>query len=164
MRLGKPGETMQALDGKDYTITEGEEICVIADENGPFGFGGIMGGETTGSSEETTNVFIECAWFDPIKTARAGRALGIQSDARYRFERTVDPEFVIPGQHAATQMVLDLCGGEASAMVVAGEAPVRDKIIDFPMSEVKRLIGLEGVRQGNPGDSDTPWLLDLGCG
>ena len=143
VRLGKPGESMQALDGKDYTIAEGEEICVIADENGPVGFGGIMGGETTGSSEATTNVFIECAWFDPIKTARAGRALGIQSDARYRFERTVDPDFVIPGQHAATQMVLDLCGGEASAMVVAGEAPVRDKIIDFPMSEVKRLIGLE---------------------
>lgn len=143
VRLGKAGEKLVALDGKEYEVPEGEDICVIADDSGPVGFGGIMGGEPTGSTDETTNVFIECAWFDPIQTARAGRALGIQSDARYRFERTVDPAFVVPGQNAAVQMVLDLCGGEASGMVVAGEAPVEDKIIDFPMSEVKRLVGLE---------------------
>ncbi|TLP47239.1 phenylalanine--tRNA ligase subunit beta [Cohaesibacter sp. CAU 1516] len=143
VRLGKPGESMKALDGKDYEITEGEDICVIADDKGLVGFGGIMGGEETGSQPETTNVFIECAWFDPILTARAGRRLGIQSDARYRFERTCDPEFVIPGQNAAVQMVLDLCGGEPSNMVVAGQAPVSEKIIDFPMSEVKRLVGLD---------------------
>ena len=143
VRLGKPGETMKALDGRDYEITEGEAICVIADDKGPVGFGGIMGGETTGSQPGTTNVFIECAWFDPIQTARAGRALGIQSDARYRFERTCDPAFVIPGQNAAVEMVLELCGGEPSRMVVAGEPPINDKIIDFPLSEVKRLVGLE---------------------
>ena len=142
-RLGKPGEKLLALDGKEYEIEEGTEICVIADDSGPVGFGGIMGGDPTGSQPETTNVFIECAWFDPIKTARAGRALGIQSDARYRFERTCDPAFVVPGQHAAVQMVLDLCGGEPSKMVVAGEAPVEDRIIAFPLSEVKRLVGLE---------------------
>ena len=142
-RLGKPGETLLALDGKEYEIAEGEAICVIADDSGPVGFGGIMGGEPTGSQPETKNVFIECAWFDPILTARAGRALGIQSDARYRFERTVDPAFIIPGQHMAVQMVLDLCGGEASHMVVAGEPPIEDKIITFPLHEVKRLVGLE---------------------
>ena len=142
VRLGKPGETMVALDGKEYEIKEGTDICVIADDNGPVGFGGIMGGEGTGSQPETTNVFIECAWFDPIRTARAGRALGIQSDARYRFERTVDPSFVIPGGYLAARMVMDLCGGEPSRMVVAGEAPVSDKIIDFPLSEVRRLAGL----------------------
>ena len=143
VRLGKPGEKMVALDGKEYEIEAGEDICVIADDNGPVGFGGIMGGEGTGSQPETTNVFVECAWFDPIKTARAGRALGIQSDARYRFERTCDPAFVIPGGHLAAQMVMDLCGGEPSKMVVAGEAPVEDKIIDFPLSEVKRLAGID---------------------
>ncbi|PLW76130.1 phenylalanine--tRNA ligase subunit beta [Cohaesibacter celericrescens] len=143
VRMGKPGETMRALDGKDYEIKVGTDICVIADDSGPIGFGGIMGGETTGSQPDTTNVFIECAWFDPILTARAGRALGIQSDARYRFERTCDPAFVLPGQNAAVQMVLDLCGGESSNMVIAGEAPLEDKIIDFPLSEVKRLVGLE---------------------
>ena len=143
VRLGTPGEKMVALDGKEYEIAAGEDICVIADDKGPIGFGGIMGGEATGSSDETVNVFIECAWFDPILTARAGRALGIQSDARYRFERTCDPAFVIPGQNAAVQMVLDLCGGEPSNMVVAGEAPVKDMIVDFPMHEVQRLVGLE---------------------
>ncbi|WP_316857937.1 phenylalanine--tRNA ligase subunit beta [uncultured Cohaesibacter sp.] len=142
-RLGKPGEKMIALDGKEYEIAEGTEICVIADDSGPIGFGGVMGGETTGSQLDTTNVFVECAWFDPIKTARAGRALGIQSDARYRFERTCDPAFVIPGGYMAAQMVMDLCGGEPSEMVVAGEAPIKDKIIDFPISEVKRLTGLD---------------------
>lgn len=141
VRLGKEGEKLLALDGKDYDVPS--NVCVIADDAGPVGFGGIMGGETTGSQDGTTNVFVECAWFDPILTARSGRALGIQSDARYRFERTVDPAFVVPGQHAAVQMVLDLCGGEPSHMVVAGEAPIEDKIIDFPLSEVKRLVGLE---------------------
>ena len=142
-RLGKPGEKMLALDGKEYEIAEGDEINVIADDSGLVCFGGIIGGEATGSTEETTNVFIECAWFDPIKTARAGRTLGIQSDARYRFERTCDPAFVIPGQNAGVQMVLDLCGGEPSKMVVSGEAPLEDLIIDFPLSEVKRLVGLD---------------------
>ena len=131
-RLGKPGEKMLALDGKEYEIAEGDEINVIADDSGVVCFGGIIGGEATGSTEETTNVFIECAWFDPIKTARAGRTLGIQSDARYRFERTCDPAFVIPGQNAGVQMVLDLCGGEPSKMVVSGEAPARRSDHRFP--------------------------------
>ncbi|MCV6602406.1 MAG: phenylalanine--tRNA ligase subunit beta, partial [Cohaesibacter sp.] len=141
VRLGQQGESLTALDDKDYNVPT--DVCVIADDSGAIGFGGIMGGASTGSQEETSNVFIECAWFDPIRIAKSGRTLGIQSDARYRFERTVDPAFVIPGQYAAAQMVLDLCGGEASHIVIAGEAPVKDKIIDFPMSEVKRLAGLE---------------------
>ncbi|MCV6574271.1 MAG: phenylalanine--tRNA ligase subunit beta [Cohaesibacter sp.] len=141
VRLGQQGESLTALDDKDYNVPT--DVCVIADDSGAIGFGGIMGGATTGSQEETRNVFIECAWFDPIRIAKSGRSLGIQSDARYRFERTVDPAFVIPGQYAAAQMVLDLCGGEASHIVIAGEAPVKDRIIDFPMSEVKRLAGLE---------------------
>jgi phenylalanyl-tRNA synthetase beta chain len=140
-RLGREGEKLTALDGKEYDVPT--DVCVIADDSGAIGFGGIMGGESTGSQDDTTNVLIECAWFDPIRIAKSGRTLGIQSDARYRFERTVDPAFVIPGQYAAAQMVMDLCGGEPSNIVIAGEAPVKDKIIDFPMGEVKRLAGLE---------------------
>ncbi|SNZ20049.1 phenylalanine--tRNA ligase subunit beta [Cohaesibacter gelatinilyticus] len=140
-RLGREGEKLTALDGKEYDVPT--DVCVIADDSGAIGFGGIMGGESTGSSDVTTNVLIECAWFDPIRIAKSGRTVGIQSDARYRFERTVDPAFVIPGQYAAAQMVMDLCGGEPSNIVIAGEAPVKDKIIDFPMGEVKRLAGLE---------------------
>ncbi len=140
-RLGREGEKLTALDGKEYDVPT--DVCVIADDSGAIGFGGIMGGESTGSSDDTTNVLIECAWFDPIRIAKSGRTVGIQSDARYRFERTVDPAFVIPGQYAAAQMVMDLCGGEPSNIVIAGEAPVKDKIIDFPMGEVKRLAGLE---------------------
>ncbi|MCT4655481.1 MAG: phenylalanine--tRNA ligase subunit beta [Cohaesibacter sp.] len=141
VRMGREGEKLVALDDKDYDVPT--DVCVIADDSGAIGFGGIMGGASTGSQPETTNVFVECAWFDPIRIAKSGRTLGIQSDARYRFERTVDPAFVVPGQYAAVQMVLDLCGGEPSNIVIAGEAPVEDKIIEFPMSEVKRLVGLE---------------------
>lgn len=141
VRLGRDGEQFLALDGKDYTVDE--TMCVIADDASVLGFGGIMGGEETGCSEETVNVFIESAWFDPIRTATTGRKTGINSDARYRFERTVDPESVIPGADLATQMVLDLCGGEPSEPLLSGDIPATDKIIDFPLSEVKRLTGLD---------------------
>jgi len=87
-RLGKKGEKLVAIDGKTYDITE--EMCVIADDSGAIGLGGVMGGESTAVSAETTDVFIESAWFDPLRTARTGRATGIHSDARYRFERGVE--------------------------------------------------------------------------
>ena len=111
-RLAKKGESVLALDGKTYELDA--EMCVIADDNGVLGLGGVMGGETTGVTEATTSVFIESAYFDPVRTARTGRELGINSDARYRFERGVDPEYVVPGLDLATKLVLDLCGGEAS--------------------------------------------------
>jgi phenylalanyl-tRNA synthetase beta chain len=94
-RLAKPGETLQALDGKTYTLDE--DMTVIADDAAARGIAGIMGGEETGCTAETTSLFLESALFDPVRTARTGRRLGIISDARYRFERGVDPEFVIPG-------------------------------------------------------------------
>ena len=99
-RLGKQGETFLALDGKDYEIDE--TMCVIADDNGVLGLGGVMGGETTGCTEETVNVFVEGAYFDPLRTAKTGRKTGITSDARYRFERGVDPNFTVPGLEMAT--------------------------------------------------------------
>lgn len=140
-RLGRKGETYLALDGKEYEADE--TMCVIADDNGVLGFGGVMGGETTGCTEETVNVFIECAYFDPLRTAKTGRKTGIVSDARYRFERGVDPEFILPGIEMATRLVLDLCGGAPGEVELAGSIPQSENIIDFPPSEVKRLTGLD---------------------
>ncbi len=139
-RYGKTGESLEALDGKTYAIDE--RMCVIADASGPLGLGGIMGGEATGCSDETSDVFVECAWFDPTRTAETGRRTGIVSDARYRFERGVDPANLENGLDYATQIILDLCGGEPSEPVVVGEAPITERIIEFPISEVKRLTGL----------------------
>ncbi|MET0274019.1 MAG: YtpR family tRNA-binding protein, partial [Phenylobacterium sp.] len=120
-RLGREGEQVEALDGKTYAV--GPEICVIADGSGAIGLGGVMGGESTKVTEATTDVFVECAWFDPIRTAQAGRTLGITSDAQYRFARTVDPQFVVPGLELATKLIVEICGGEPAEVRVAGEAP-----------------------------------------
>jgi phenylalanyl-tRNA synthetase beta chain len=144
-RLAKPGETLLALDGKTYTLDA--EMTVIADEVAARGIAGVMGGEDTGCTEGTTDVFVESAYFDPIRTARTGRKLGIVSDARYRFERGVDPEFVIPGLELATQLILEFCGGEASEIVVAGAPPPWRRTIPFSPAEVKRLGGLDLPRE-----------------
>jgi phenylalanyl-tRNA synthetase beta chain len=135
------GEKLLALDGKTYTLDEA--VCVIADEKGVESLSGIMGGEATGCSETTTNVLVESALWDEFNIAQTGRKLGINSDARYRFERGVDPAFMLPGLELATQMVLDLCGGEASEIIVAGDPTPKEKIIDFPLSELPRLTGLK---------------------
>ncbi|MFZ0067162.1 MAG: phenylalanine--tRNA ligase subunit beta [Pseudolabrys sp.] len=141
VRRAKNGEKLLALDGKTYTLDEG--TCVIADEKGVESLSGIMGGEATGCSEKTTDVLIESALWDELNIAQTGRKLGINSDARYRFERGVDPAFMLPGLELATQMVLDLCGGQASEVVVAGDPAPKEKVIDFPLSELPRLAGLK---------------------
>jgi phenylalanyl-tRNA synthetase beta chain len=141
VRRAKNGEKLLALDGKTYTLDEG--MCVIADDKGIESLSGIMGGEASGSSEKTTDVLIESALWDELNIAQTGRKLGINSDARYRFERGVDPAFMLPGLELATQMVLDLCGGEASEVVVAGDPTPKEKVIDFPLSELPRLAGLK---------------------
>ncbi len=140
-RLGEKGEKFLALDGKTYEVDG--DMCVIADDRAVLGLGGGIGGEDTGCTEATTNVFIESAWFDPKRTAETGRKLGILSDARYRFERGVDPDFVVPGLELATQFVLDLCGGEPSKTVVAGKPPKANRPFKFDLSRVKRLSGLD---------------------
>ena len=140
-RLGAEGESFVALDGKEYQADE--DMCVIADDAQVLGFGGIMGGENSGCSESTTNVLIECAYFDPLRTARTGRRTGINSDARYRFERGVDPAFILPGIELATKYVMDWCGGTPGEVILAGAVPEHDKIIQFPISEVARLTGLQ---------------------
>jgi phenylalanyl-tRNA synthetase beta chain len=140
VRRARAGESLLALDGRTYTLDP--SMCVIADENGVESLSGIMGGEETGCSEATTDVLIESALWVPDNIAQTGRKLGINSDARYRFERGVDPAFAAPGLEMATRMVLDLCGGTPSEILMAGDPHEKDRIIDFPASEVKRLSGL----------------------
>ncbi len=144
-RLGRD-EPVPALDGKTYVATP--QMCVIADGSGAIGLGGVMGGETTGCSDETTEVFVESAWFDPIRTAQTGRDTGISSDAQYRFARGVDPGFVVPGLELATRLILDLCGGEPSQIVVAGQPPAPPPAFDFDPGYVHRLSGLSTGRDG----------------
>ncbi|HHG89714.1 MAG TPA: phenylalanine--tRNA ligase subunit beta [Devosia sp.] len=139
-RMGVTGEKFDGLDDKPHEVDE--TMCVIADDNGVLGLGGILGGVSTGCTEETTNVLIECAWFDPMVIAATGRKTGIVSDARYRFERTVDPAFVKPGLELASKMVRDICGGEPCEPAIAGNIDIEEKVIDFPLSEIKRLTGL----------------------
>jgi phenylalanyl-tRNA synthetase beta chain len=141
VRRGRPGETLVALDGKTYALDE--SMCVIADDDGVESLAGIMGGEKTGCQETTTDVLIESALWDPLNIAQTGRKLGIHSDARYRFERGVDPAFMVPGLELATKMVMDLCGGTPSEITVAGEPYGEDRIIDFPLNELRRLAGLD---------------------
>jgi phenylalanyl-tRNA synthetase beta chain len=141
VRRAQPGEQLLALDGKTYALDD--TMCVIADDSGPESLAGIMGGETTGCSETTTDVLIESALWEPLNIAQTGRKLGINSDARYRFERGVDPAFMLPGLELATRLVLDLCGGEPSAISVARAPEVPEPVIDFPLGELKRLAGLD---------------------
>ena len=141
VRRAKNGETLLALDGKTYTLDE--DVCVIADEQGVESLAGIMGGEATGCSAATTDVLIESALWVEHNIAQTGRKFGINSDARYRFERGVDPNFMIPGLELATQMVLDLCGGTPSEIVVAGDPTPKETVIDFPLSELPRLAGFK---------------------
>ena len=140
-RLGRKGEKFLGLDGKIYEVDD--DMCVIADDRAVLGLGGVIGGEETGVTEATTNVFIESAYFDPRRTARTGRRLGIQSDARFRFERGVDPDFVVPGLEFATDLVLQICGGAPSKITVAGRPPKPNKPFKFDLALVKRLSGLD---------------------
>jgi phenylalanyl-tRNA synthetase beta chain len=141
IRPAREGETVLALDGREYALTP--EMCVIADGNGVESIAGIMGGEHSGCDEGTTDVLIESALWAPLNIARTGRALGIITDARYRFERGVDPEFMVPGLDLATRMVVELCGGTPGEPEVVGYAGYQPKVIRFPVSEVNRLTGID---------------------
>ena len=144
-RMAKDHEQVLALDEKTYVLDK--DTIVIADDSFARGIAGIMGGMDTGSFEDTRNVFIESAWFDPARIARAGRKLGIISDARYRFERGVDPEFVLPGLELATRLILEWCGGEASEVVIAGALPPPHKHIEFDPGLVESLGGIRIAKE-----------------
>jgi phenylalanyl-tRNA synthetase beta chain len=141
VRRGRDGDEIVALDGKTYRLDA--SMIVIADDHSVESIAGIMGGEASGCDDTTTDVLIESALWDPLTIARTGRTLGIVTDARYRFERGVDPAFCIPGAELATHLVLDICGGEASELTVAGSTEAPSHTVDFPWSEVKRLAGLD---------------------
>jgi len=135
------GETLLALDGKTYTMQPG--MMLISDEAEPESLAGIMGGELSGCSPDTTDVFLESAYWDPMTIAATGRALKIVSDARYRFERGVDPAFTLPGLELATQMILDLCGGTPSDIVVDGAVPETARSYRFDPARVASLVGMD---------------------
>ena len=147
-RGAKDGENLLALDGKTYALASG--MTVIADDKAAEGIAGIMGGEETGCSDTTINVFLEAAYFDPRLTAATGRKLGIHSDARYRFERGIDPAFTQVGAEIASRMILDLCGGEASDLVIAGAVPNTARSFTLRKTRVRTLGGV-----------DIPWTEQL---
>ena len=135
------GEDFDALDNKVYRLDE--TMTVIADDKGPLCLGGIMGGIRSGVTDETVNVFMECASWDADLIAQAGRKTGIVSDARYRLERHVDPALTEPGMELATRLVLELCGGTPMEPAISGEDVFPNTIVDFPLAEVRRLTGLD---------------------
>jgi phenylalanyl-tRNA synthetase beta chain len=141
VRRARDGETLLALDGRSYTLDAG--VCVIADDHGVESLAGIMGGEASGCDENTTDVLIESALWNEINIAQTGRKLGINSDARYRFERGVDPAFMVPGLELATRLVMEICGGTPSENVVVGKTFGDDRVIEFPLTEVRRLAGID---------------------
>lgn len=141
VRRARDGETLLALDGKTYTLDS--KASVIADDSGVESLAGIMGGEASGCDTGTTDVLIESALWNEINIAQTGRRLGINSDARYRFERGVDPDFMLPGLELATKLVMELCGGTPSEIVVVGKTHADDRVIDFPLAEVKRLAAID---------------------
>ncbi len=149
------GETLVALDDKEYTLQPG--MMAISDDNGVESIAGIMGGTPSGCSDDTVNVFLESAFWDPIEIAHTGRKLKINSDARYRFERGVDPEFTPVGLEHATRMILDHAGGEASEVVVAGAVPDHSRAYRLDTDRVQSLVGMD-----IPADVQRKTLEDLG--
>ena len=140
VREGRQGESFAALNGKSYRVDE--TMCVIADEKGVLGLGGILGGQRSGCTLETTDVFIESAWFDPTTTALTGRKTEIESEARFRFERWVDPQSTPWGCDVAAAMIQKLCQGHISTPTVFGQSPYKERPIDFSPEFVSKMTGL----------------------
>ncbi len=141
VHAARGGETLTGLDEKDYTFAAG--MTLISDDEGVESIAGVMGGLRTGVTGDTTDVFVEAAYFDPIRTAQTGRALKINSDARYRFERGIDPTWTPLGLEAATRMILDHAGGEASDVVTAGAVPDVARAYPLDPARVSRLVGMD---------------------
>ena len=176
VRGARPGEMIHALNGKTYELDSA--VTVIADNNGVQGLGGVIGGEATGCTETTTSVLLESALFDPLRTAATGRRLGIQSDARYRFERGLDPEMAVPGVELATRLILEICGGEPSEVAIAGAVPewrrhyfLRSERthtlggVEVPAEEQRRILEILGFtvssREGGFSVEPPPWRPDI---
>lgn len=157
VRSARDGEKLTALDGKEYTLSDG--MIVIADENGVESIAGIMGGEASGCEESTTRVLLESAYFTPESIAKTGQKLILTSDSRQRFERGVDPASTLPfGADMAAQMIAELCGGECSELIVTGKEPERPAPIAFDPHRVEKLCGVDV-----PADTCKEILEKLGC-
>mgnify|MGYP001281891136 FL=1 len=141
VRSSQKGESFRALDDKEYHLEDG--MCVIADKSKVLGLGGIMGGDETGCTPSTVNVLLESALFDSVNTAKTGRQLSILSDARYRFERGVDPNSVETGIDLASQLITEICGGELSETIIAGKIPIINKTISLSIDRLKKRLGID---------------------
>jgi phenylalanyl-tRNA synthetase beta chain len=139
VRFAKKGESLAALNDKTYELEDG--MTVVCDDSGVLGLGGIIGGTSSAVDEKTTNVYIECAYFDPASVAKTGQKLQIDTDARYRFERGIDPAFAATGMEIATQLILDLCGGEPGEVFTAGAAPDITRTVQYKPERLKSLGG-----------------------
>ena len=139
VRRSKKGESFKALDNKNYQLSA--DHCVISDKEKVLGLGGIIGGETTGIELDTTNIFLEAASFDPISIAKSSKELGIITDAKYRFERGVDPNSIEEGLIKASKLIQEICGGKISKINIVGKSNYKEKKIKFIVSNFKKLIG-----------------------
>src|SRR5205085_1316902 len=144
-RPAREGEKVLALNEKEYSLQP--FMTVIADDAQVHDIGGIMGGEDSGVSEGTSDVMLEVAYLTPERIARTGQALGLSSDARSRFERGVDPAFLDDGLAILTGLILDICGGEPSAVVHAGQPPIEQRTIEFDFRRTSGLGGIEVAEQ-----------------
>lgn len=141
LRDSAEGDSFRALNDKDYALPA--RLVGIYDSSGLVSVAGVMGGEGTGVTEATTDVVLEVALFDPVRIAEAGRKLSITSDARYRFERGVDPASVLPAVEQATRMILELCGGEPAETLVVGREPDWQRVLHLRPSRVAHLGGVD---------------------
>ncbi len=140
VRNAREGETFEALDNKEYKLKK--DMCVISDKSGVLGLGGIIGGITTSTELDTKNVLLEAAYFRPASIRKTARALNINTDAKYRFERGIDPVSIKVGLELATELILKICGGEASKFLITGKTYQKNKVINFQIEKFEKLIGI----------------------
>jgi phenylalanyl-tRNA synthetase beta chain len=140
VRNAKEGEMFEALDNKKYKLKK--DMCVISDKSGVLGLGGIIGGTTTSTELDTKNILLEAAYFSPSSIRKTARTLNINTDAKYRFERGIDPNSIKEGLELATELILKICGGEASKFQIIGKTNPKNKIINFQVDKFEKLIGI----------------------
>ena len=140
VRNAKEGEMFEALDNKKYKLKK--DMCVISDKSGVLGLGGIIGGTSTSTELDTKNILLEAAYFSPSSIRKTARSLNINTDAKYRFERGIDPNSIKEGLELATELILKICGGEASKFQITGKTNQKNKIINFQVEKFEKLIGI----------------------
>ncbi len=140
VRNAKEGEMFEALDNKKYKLKK--DMCVISDKSGVLGLGGIIGGTSTSTELDTKNILLEAAYFNPSSIRKTSRVLNINTDAKYRFERGIDPNSIKEGLELATELILKICGGEASKFQITGKTKQKNKIINFQIEKFEKLIGI----------------------